>query len=635
MTSLLKLSEFYQPLNLSTLSTSLLLFIFFDALGTMVKGFIIKSKNGDASRILNWLLGFGLFVFVWFMLRFFIPPRQNSVLLSIAILFLISIPAYFKNKELSNLFSAIWQLKVPLLVIAPFLPAVFVKASLPPYYADEMAYQFIPPYFRDLIDVWRFDGGLYSNVPQLFNTFFNLVFALTKTYSIVRLYHFLILVTAISYTYLKLKVYFGRLVAFLFVFTFFSLPIDLVLISTLGYVDVATFSFILIGTINMTDLLFSKKIEPFFLSVVFWAMALGTKYTAVTIFVTSTTTFLTVIFIAYKSILPKLVFSKTLLKCVILFVLFGGYWYLKNLIAYGNPIYPFLLPCLRYAQFCETQAVNFFAWTTPITLRNIPGIIKELLPANFPLQTALLVAPTLAFLNRNPKTKIFSLILSLTMILEFLLLKQFSGFYPRYQQHLQLLMLLLITIQVANTYRWQTMNFMAKGYYLIIFCYISASYISTIFYTNSLKFVNWTEINYARGRINIYGWVDQRFPKVRAGIDWCENPPGGKSLALARYDPDMIWYEYDGFMRSFMTNCYFENPPLDNLPIEKVLTVAKEKSLQFWTISPNRCLPQADVKKHLDYEGEHQLYLRQLNNVIVCHSQEVKPNLYYFDYATL
>lgn len=635
MNNLLKLSEFYQPLNLSTLSISVFLFVFFDSLGTMVKRFIFRSKNDDVSRILNWLIGFGFFIFVWFILRFFIPPRQSSVLLSIVILFLISLPTYLKDKELHKLFIAVWQLKIPLLVIAPFLPAVFVKASLPPYYADEMAYQFIPPYFRELIDIWRFDGGLYSNVPQLFNTFFNLVFALTKTYSIVRLYHFLILTTAMAYTYLKLKTHFGRLAAFLFVFTFFSLPIDIVLISTLGYVDVATYSFILIGFISMADYLFSKKIEPFILSVVFWAMALGTKYTAITIFVTSTIIILTTIFFVHKSIFQKLIPSKTLFKCVILFVLFGGYWYIKNLIAYGNPIYPFLLPCLRYAQFCETQAVNFFAWTTPITLRNIPGIIKELLPANFPLQIALFVSPVLALLNRNPKTRILSLILTLTIVLEFILLKQFSGFYPRYQQHLQLLMLLLITIQVSNRYRSGFLGLISGTFYLIVFGYVLASFVSTVIYTNSLKFVNWTEINYARGKISVYGWVDQRFPKVRAGIDWCENPPGGKPLALARYDPDMIWYEYDGFMRSFMTNCYFENPPLEDLPIEKVIPTAKEKKLRFWTITPNRCLPQADVKKHLDYEGEHQLYLRQLNNIIVCHSQEVKPNLYYFDYATL
>ena len=157
----------------------------------------------------------------------------------------------------------------------------------------------------------------------------------------------------------------------------------------------------------------------------------------------------------------------------------------------------------------------------------------------------------------------------------------------------------------------------------------------TVKNTNSLKFVNWTEINYALGKIDIYGWINQKFPRVKAGIDWCENPPSGQPIALTRFDPDMIWYEYDGFMRSFMTNCYFENAPLEGLPINQVLTTAREKKLKFWTITPNRCLPQTEVKKHLDYEGDHQLYLRQLNNIVVCNSEEIRPNLYLFDYAAL
>ena len=635
MSELLRLSDFYQPLNLQILFIALLLFVFFDVLGPLIKGFIAWSSRRDSTRILNWLIGFGFFIFIWFILRLFIPPHQPPALITIIILAVISLPSYLRNRELPKFLWVIWQLKVPLLIIAPFLPAVFVKASLPPYYADEMAYQFIPPYFLKLIDVWRFDGGLYSNVPMLFNTFFNLAFALTKTYSIVRLFHFSILVTAMAFTYQKLKIHLGWLVGFLFVFTFFSLPIDTVLTATLGYVDVATYSFILIGFINLMDFLFTKKVEPLFLSAIFWGMALGTKYTAVTAFVTLTVSFLTIVVFKHKPVLQKLIRPKTLITAAILLILFGGYWYLKNLVAYGNPIYPFLLPCLRYAQYCQTQAVNFFAWTTPITLINLSAIIKELLPANTPLQMALLTAPLLAFLNRNPKTRTLSAILTLTIILEFLLLKQFSGFYLRYQQHLQLLMLLLIVIQLANHYHSSLVSLLAKGFYLIVFYFVLASFVLTVKNTNSLKFVNWTEINYALGKIDIYGWINQKFPRVKAGIDWCENPPSGQPTPLTRFDPDMIWYEYDGFMRSFMTNCYFENAPLEGLPINQVLTTAREKKLKFWTITPNRCLPQTEVKKHLDYEGDHQLYLRQLNNIVVCNSEEIRPNLYLFDYAAL
>ena len=498
-----------------------------------------------------------------------------------------------------------------------------------------MAYQFIPPYFLKLIDVWRFDGGLYSNVPMLFNTFFNLAFALTKTYSIVRLFHFSILVTAMIFAYQKLKAHFGWLVGFLFVFTFFSLPTDTILTATLGYVDVATYSFVLIGFINLMDFFFTKKVQALYLSAIFWGMALGTKYTAVTVFVTLSTSFLTLVLLRHKLVFKKLIKPKTLITTVLLLTLFGGYWYLKNLVAYGNPIYPFLLPCLRYAQYCQTQAVNFFVWTTPITLRNLPSIIKELLPGNVFLQVALLTAPVLAFVNKNPKTRSASAVLTLTIVLEFFLLKQFSGFYLRYQQHLQLLMLLLICVQLANQYRSILLNLVAKCFYLLLFYVVLASFVLTIKNTNSLKFVNWTEINFALGKIDIYGWVEQKFPRVKAGIDWCENPPSGQPTALTRFDPDMIWYEYDGFMRSFMTNCYFENAPLEGLPIDLVLTTAREKKLKFWTITPNHCLPRAEVKKHLDYEGDHQLYLRQLNNIVICNSKEVQPNLYYFDYAAL
>lgn len=632
---MIQLSDYFQPLNPHTLFYSFLLFVFFDSLGTFVKKFIIKPVASDSSRILNWLIGFGFFIFVWFVLRFFIPPHQPAVIITILVLSAVALPTYVKNGEFKKALAALWQLKIPLLIIAFFLPAVFVKASLPPYYADEMAYQFIPPYFLKMIDVWRFDGGLYSNVPQLFNTFFNLAFALTKTYSIVRLFHFSILVTAMGYTYQKLKDHFGLIIGFFFVFTFFSLPIDIVLTATLGYVDVATYSFILIGVVSLLDFLFVQTAKPLLLAAIFWGMALGTKYTATTIFITYNLSVLLVVWTKQKFLLPKIINRRTVFSLISVVLIFGGYWYIKNLIAYGNPIYPFFLPCLRYAEFCKTQAANFFAWTTPITMANIPRIIKALLPANTPLQIALLTAPILAFLNKNPKTRLLSVIFTLTISLEFLILKQFSGFYPRYQQHLQLLMLLLIAIQLANQYSSVFINFIAKIFYLLVFYFVLASFVLTVINTNSLKVLNWTEINYARGKIDIYDWVDQKFPRVKDGITWCEKPPSGRPTPLARFDPDMIWYEDDGFMRSFMTNCYFENPPLEDLPLDQVLDTAVKGKMQFWTITPNRCQPQEEVQKHLSYEGDHQLYLRRLNNIVVCHSQEVRPNLYYFDYAAL
>ena len=146
MTELLKLSDYFQPLNANILLYFLALLLFLDSLGTFIKKFIISDQKSENTRIVNWLIGLGFFIFIWFCLRFFTPPRQSSIILTIILISAITLPSYFKNGEPKKILFAIWRLKVPILIISAFLPAVFVKASLPPYYADEMAYQFLAPW---------------------------------------------------------------------------------------------------------------------------------------------------------------------------------------------------------------------------------------------------------------------------------------------------------------------------------------------------------------------------------------------------------------------------------------------------------------------------------------------------------
>ncbi len=200
---LLKLSDFFQPLNFQTLFYFLLLFLFLDILGTFLKKILIKPEREDESRVINWLIGLGFFIFVWFIVGFFVLPQRTPIIISIVVLFLASIPSYLKNKEVVKLIRTLWQVRIPILLISFLLPAVFVKASLPPYYSDEMAYHFINPsaLTRDLWVFWKFNGGLYMNLPRILDTFFILIFSLTKTYSIARLFHFTILATSLIFTF--------------------------------------------------------------------------------------------------------------------------------------------------------------------------------------------------------------------------------------------------------------------------------------------------------------------------------------------------------------------------------------------------------------------------------------------------
>lgn len=615
----MQLSDYFQPLNLTTFAQYLLLLISFDLSGTFAKSLLIKRQSDD-SRIINWLIGLGLFSFVWFLIRFFLPPNQFHVAMSILILDLIALPHYLKAGEFKRLIVSCWRLRFPFLIIIPFLPAVFIKASLPPYYSDEMAYHFISPSQLAHISTWHFDGDFYPNLPQVFDLFFVLVFALTKTYSVARLFIFSTLVTAILFTFSFLKVGFGRLTAYFFVFTLFSIPQAIVHISTIGYVDIPTYSFMLIGVIFLIDFLNSSNHLSAYLSSIFWGLALGTKYTSLSAF--------TAILPIFFMVLPKIRLKGTI-AMFFLVLIFGGYWYIKNLIAYGNPLYP---------MFGDSSIPFTGNWTTPINLTNLKEILGELFPQNILLQLFILISPILVFFNKSKKIKTISLFLIVTVILELIILKNFSGFYGRYHQHLQLWFLLLLAIQLSNSYlyRWQTL--IVSSAFLILIVSTVGTYLYAIKMTYHPSVLTSQEVNYAIGRINIYSWVKAELPRVYDVIRWCESPPGGE-ISIRFIDPDMIWYEKEGYMRSFLTNCYLEKGiPLEDVPVNNLLTQAIQRKIKFISPSINQCIPYDQVKpKRISQDDldEKTKYLRHLSNKYICHSQEIIPHLYYFNYENL
>ena len=629
---MIKLGDYFAPLNPKTLLIFVGLFFFFDILGTFVKRRIIEGE--DSTRVINWLIGLGIFVFVWFITSLFIAYTRTPLLISILTLSLIALPEYLKNKEYQTFFRALWSLKIPILIVLPFLPAIFVKASLPPYYADEMAYHFISPSTLATLQPAKYTGGLYANVPKLINTFYEISFSLTRTYSIARLFNFTILVTSMLFAYKILKRNFGFLPGFLFVFIFFSLPQDIVLTSTLGYVDVQAYSFLLIAIINAVEFLLTKSSASLILASTFWAMNLGTKYTGISSFISFLSILLLILFLKRKEYFKF--FSKSLfIKIALTLIFFGGYWYIKNLIVYGNPIYPFIFPCFeQFAKDCQLGSGLFGDWTTKISLDNAYNILKSLFPKNSFLHVMIILAPIFAFLGSNKRIKILTILLFTAIFIELLILKPISGFYIRYHQHMQLLLLTALVIQLANIYTLRTKRIVNLLFVGLAFTSL-ASYLYTIRFTNSLKFLNWFEINYSIGEVNIYDWIEWRFPRMAETIFWCENPPQGERVTLARFDPDLIWYEYDGYKRVFLTNCYYENPPLEGIPVEEVLYKAKSDEMYFWIASPNTCVPDDKVITRWESEDENLFYLRRLNNLIICNSEELRQNLYYFDYSKL
>jgi hypothetical protein len=630
-----KLSDYFQPLNLINILYVLLALIFFDVLGTFVKSFFIKNKKIDTeTRLINWLIGLGFFVFTWFIFGYLVFPGQLSILYSLVILTGISLPYYLLNKSYFPFLKFIKSLGWPILLVLPLLIPTFVKASLPPYAWDEMAYHFVSPYdlLHNISQYWQYNGNIYMNLPRLMDTLYVLSFSVTHTYSVVRFIQFSIFITSIFTAYLLVSKFINRTAAFLFVLVFLSLPMAIPTLTTTGYVDIVALSFLLLGLTFGITFLFSDIPDHLILSVLFWAMSIGTKYTTLTAFIS----FLISLSIAYwiKNKTFKIIFNKyNIFNIILVFITFGGYWYIKNFILYGNPIYPFFFQCWgSFAQNCRTGS-SFFEWTEPVNINTLYSIIGKLLPQNIFLRISLILSPFLVILfgDKNNKLILFTLLLSLT--LDFFSMKYFSGFDGRYQQYLICFLILLIALSISIRYKLLAAKIFQRVVLIFVILSCSLFYLwNVVLYLNSHRYLNPFEVRYALGKENIYTWINKILPDVSDAIVWCENPPNGP-IAIANIDPDIIWFNYSGMMRSYLGGCYYGNP-VEPEEWRNFIQIAKERKLKFWSVSVNRCLKNEDKLLEKKLSGRV-LQLSQLNNVVICNSHEVVHNLYYFDYEKL
>lgn len=612
------------------------LFVFFDVLGTFIRVNAFKLNEDGVSRILNWLVGFGFFVFLWFLLSMLITPSRGAMLISIGLLGLVTAPFYIRSKEFIKLGKELWKLKIPILIIFPLLPAVFVKASLPPYYSDEMAYHFISPLAMRLFTPIRYVGGLLSNVPRTLNLFWILIFSLLKTYSVARLFHFMFLATGMLYSYTVLKKNFGFLVGSIFVLAFFSIPQDIVFNSTLGYVDIGAMSFLLIGLVSAIDFFINENENAIVYTFLFWAMSLGTKYTGVSSFVVFVFVFI-VLSVKFRSGNIKKIFTPVWLKIFFAFIFFGGYWYVKNFIAFGNPIYPLIFHCWgAVSKECPRTDIFLGNWTTKVNLHTIYPILISLIPKNQFLRLLTIAAPLVVLFGENKKIKWLTVSLFAAVVLELIILKYQSGFYFRYHQHMQIYLLLGAVLVFANKYKNRLTDILIRLSLLGLIVTSLFMYIYSVNYTNSTQ--DWNEINYSIGKMDIQGWLDHQFPRLRDVSRWCANPPDNKFTELEKFEPDIIWsgtkYNDDYFLRVFGTNCGYFSPDLfENVIGSQALKYAVDAKLKFWMASQYGCTSNEEANTPYTGLPDSMVLSRKLNNDFVCNAVPVGLHLYYFDYS--
>lgn len=636
---MISLTNYYQPLNFQMILFAMAVFIFFDIVGYVFNHCFVKAP--DHLRPVNWIFGMGIFVFVWFLLYFFIPLNSSYILVSASVFVLLFLPSYLRNNGLPSLLSCFKNNPWPLIILLPILPAVFVKASLPPYYFDEMAYQFLSPISIIKQTTWDFwPGGFYQNLPRTLNLFFWLVFSVVKSYSPARLLHFIIYSTSMFSIYLWIKKNFNFYAAITFFVLFLYLPQDVLTSSTLGYVDIASIFTASLGAISLLDYLLHRNTSSFLSSSVLWGLSLGIKNTPLTSLLSYLIVFAIFLVIdKYRHPKKSIPSFKMILSSAVLFSIFGGFWYIKNLILFYNPIYPFVFPCRAgLAEVCGKGSAFFNGWMQPINLTTFPIIFSGLMANLRPLGYLFILNLLLLFRQNNKNILKASLYILLSVSLEFILLKNFSGYYARYHQHIQISLYVLLVLQVVNIKLGSKQRNLVFTVFSLILFFIAARNIPRFLKnTYSAQYLPSYETNYALGKSDIRQWISLKFPKMKDFIFFCETPPKGEVFKYAWIDPDLIWFEYDGMLRTFMTNCEIFNPPIEGTPISEVYSFILKNKSDFYFPSARTCVPANELKKPNNiFTSPHQLYLNQLANKLVCLSQPTDtPYLYHLTWKAL
>lgn len=381
----MQLNDYYAPLNFINFFVFTLFFLSMDVIGNY---WATLLKFPNFLRSVHWTFGLGLFIFAWFLLHFYLPFQQSYIILSIVVLVSPFVPYYIKNKGIVSLVKVFWEFPFPLIFLLAIAQKIFFLVSLPPYVNDELAYHYVSPAELITRTGWDFNHNInfYYMIPKTLETAFTLMFSLTQTYAAARLLHFMIFFTSIyAITYfLKERVNVVVAIAYSFFILFlFAIPL---VDSTRGYIDVAPAILSNLMLVTIIGWLLTKQ-RGYFYSVVFLTgFMVGIKYTVLG-YISASVFFVIVLFIFLVNKKIKLYFNikflKTYLKrylsiiiiSMVLFILMGGYWYIKNFIVTNNPIYPFAFRCKNNIPCGSTNAF-FSNYGTQFKIENIPVFMR-------------------------------------------------------------------------------------------------------------------------------------------------------------------------------------------------------------------------------------------------------------------
>lgn len=634
----MSLDQYFAPLSLYYGLLLFLIWIFLDQVGYAV---FKTFKLPAFLRLFCWSLGLALWVCLWFVLHFWRPFLSGEIWVSLLALTLGSLLLLRGELAVRSLFQQVRVFPWPLLFLLLVPLNLFLWISSPPYMWDEMAYHYYSPAQLALEQVWPFaDRGFYEMFPRFLDTAYVLVFAATKTHIAARLVHLTLLLTSLTSAahFLKKELSYGAAVGFVF----FSLFLNSSVVqgATTGYIDVAAGGLLLLFCICVIGFIKNLTLPYAVAVVITLSMALSVKYTSLS-FVAATVVVMsgclgfskrTEIKILLTTVLKspgRLV--RSLLFLMVVGVVFGGYWYLKNTWYTGNPFFPFILPCHEWAA-CNSAKVFFSTWTIPLSWQTLPTVrniyFHDSLLFFFTVIAGLVLSAYLAWSTQKSILKLF-LVLSLgSLVLEMALIALFSGFDARFFYHWMFLLPLFIVLP------WQTAPFEGQKQNLwrlslgtlIVLVGVTAGQVAmmTIIDINKPERVSNHTRSYVRGRINFDQWLNYQFPQLASVITDCGQLQPLKPLAIT--DPQIIWRSPEGLMRVYLVNCQWSILPMPyeaSYPAVVQDLVTRKAEL----ISLTPCQP--NVKNPFE-ENTSEFRRYVFNQQLVCSSSPIANNRYTF-----
>jgi hypothetical protein len=575
----MELSQFFSPLNPLNLLIFIVTMFFFDTTG------FFFSKMLDFPKFLRavyWIFGLGIFIFVWFMLHFFLPFKNVYIWITMAILALPTLPTYIKSGGPITLFKEFILFPFPLLFILFIAKPIFYVLSLPPFIWDEAAYHFYSPARLITETSWQFTIPLnpralsfYDMIPRLLDTAFVLIFSVSKTYATARLLHFFLYFSSIFAIgrFLQQKV--GFLASLIYSFFALFLVGNLLLGATSGYIDSGAAVLVLLFLITMVGYIVDKKKGYLYAAATIFGIAIGIKYTTLVFLVPITFVFFIIIITLNRKWLIEKFFPKPwrliintrwFLLLIIIPLTFGGYWYIKNYLISGNPIYPFIFPCKN--DFTCSQSSDFFlGWAKNLDFEIFKSTVfqnSELLYKT--TLSALIATILLSPLIKNVYPRTLSIMISIGVFFEFVIVRNYLGFLPRYFGHWQLMVPLALSLPFSFTRSNKTGSVlsMLTALTFIYLVYQSAWGFATGFIDKAreVDYIDAETRSYSRNRISLDRWLILNFPKTHDLIKWCGEKGEMKTLLVA--DPYFIWTSHEGLMRAFLVNCHLTYLALPN-----------------------------------------------------------------------